>query len=47
MAEGKISTGANVRIEFPYISVDEMHTLDPHGSLSLQFSRKHFIFKSK
>ena len=45
VAEGKINTGANVRIEFPYLSMDEMHTLDPYGSLRLEFTRKHLIFK--
>ena len=45
VAEGKINTGANVRIEFPYLSMDEMHTLDPYGSFSLEFTRKHSIFK--
>ena len=43
VAEGKINTGANVRIEFPYLSMDEMHTLDPYGSFSLEFTRKHSI----
>ena len=45
VTEGKLDTGANVTIEFPYLSLEETHTLDPYGSIKLQFPCKDFIFK--
>ena len=45
VTEGKLDTGANVTIEFPYLSLKETHMLDAYGSIKLQLPCKAFIFK--